>query len=125
MGPLERLRAAAEALKHETLALWYAMRDPRTPLAARLVAVLVVAYAVSPVDLIPDFIPVLGLIDDLLLLPLGIAICIRLIPPAVLADCRERARESAERPTSRAAAVVVVAIWIAAAAGIWMLVRGD
>ena len=115
-SPLQSLRARAAALKRDTLALWFAMRDPRTPLAAKLVGAMVVAYALSPIDLIPDFIPVLGLLDDLVLLPLGIALCVKLVPAEVMADCRERARASSERPTSRAAAVVIVGLWIAAIA---------
>jgi uncharacterized membrane protein YkvA (DUF1232 family) len=118
----ERLRERIAALQRETLALYYAMRDPRTPVAAKVVAGLVVAYALSPIDLIPDFIPVLGLLDDLLLLPLGIALCIRLVPAEVMEQARRRARESTERPRNYAAAVAVVAIWIAALvlAGFWL-----
>ena len=113
---LEGLKRRAEALKRETLALWHALRHPRTPLAAKIVATLVVAYALSPIDLIPDFIPVLGLLDDLVLLPLGIALCLKLLPADVLAECRERARESIEGPRSYAAAVAIAIIWIAALA---------
>jgi uncharacterized membrane protein YkvA (DUF1232 family) len=108
------LRAKAAALKSETLALWYALKHPRTPLAAKIVAGVVVAYALSPIDLIPDFIPVLGLLDDIILLPLGIALCIKLLPAEVMAECRERARASLEQPRNHAAAVVIALIWIAA-----------
>jgi len=108
------LRAKAAALKSETLALWYALKHPRTPLAAKIVAGIVVAYALSPIDLIPDFIPVLGLLDDIILLPLGIALCIKLMPAEVMAECRERARASLEQPRNYAAAVVIALIWIAA-----------
>ena len=97
---LEALKARADALGRETLALWYAMRHPRTPLAAKVIAAIVVAYAVSPIDLIPDFIPVLGLLDDLVLLPLGIWLCLKLLPADVMAECREKARESVERHTA-------------------------
>ena len=110
------MKARAAALRRETLALWYALRHPRTPLAAKLVAVVVVGYALSPIDLIPDFIPVLGLLDDLVLLPLGIALCLRLLPPDVIAECRERARASLEKPTSYTAAVLIAALWIGALA---------
>jgi uncharacterized membrane protein YkvA (DUF1232 family) len=118
----EALRARAALLKREVLALWYALRHPGTPLGAKLVATLVVAYAVSPIDLIPDFIPVLGLLDDLILIPMGIALSIRLIPAEVLAECREQARASSERPRSYAAAAVIVVIWVAAlaATGLWL-----
>jgi len=111
---LDKLMARADALKRETLALWYALKHPRTPLAAKLVAGIVVAYALSPIDLIPDFIPVLGLLDDIVLLPLGIALCIRLMPADVMAECRTRASASLEQPRNYAAAVVIALIWIAA-----------
>ena len=116
------LRERFRALKRETVALYFAVRDPRTPLLARVVAGLVVAYALSPIDLIPDFIPVLGYLDDLILVPLGIMLALRLIPAAVLVDARAQAEAALERPTSRAAAAVIVAIWIACAllAGWWL-----
>ncbi len=119
---MQRLRDRVLALKRETLALYYAARDPRTPWLAKLVVGLVVAYALSPIDLIPDFIPVLGYLDDLLLLPLGIWLAIRLLPAEVLAECRARAAQALERPQSRAAAVAIVAIWIALSvlAGWWL-----
>jgi len=122
---LEKLKARADALKRETLALWYALKHPRTPLAAKIVAGIVVAYALSPIDLIPDFIPVLGLLDDIILLPLGIALCIKLLPAEVMAECRERARASLEQPRNNAAAVVIALIWIAALAlvGWWVTAR--
>jgi uncharacterized membrane protein YkvA (DUF1232 family) len=110
------LRGWAQALGRETLALYYAARDPRTPWLAKLVVGLVVAYALSPIDLIPDFVPLLGYLDDLLLLPLGIALAIRLVPAEVLAECRARAELASERPRSRAAAVAIVAVWLALAA---------
>ena len=113
---LAALRERADALKRETLALWYALRHPRTPLAAKVVAWIVVAYAVSPIDLIPDFIPVLGILDDVILLPLGIALCLKLLPADVMAECREQARESLERPHNYFAAAVIVALWIGALA---------
>ena len=116
------LRERIRALKREAVALYFAVRDPRTPLLARVVAGLVVAYALSPIDLIPDFIPVLGYLDDLILVPLGIMLALRLIPAAVLADARAQAEAALERPTSQAAAAVIVAIWIACAllAGWWL-----
>ena len=103
-----------ESLRRETLALYFAMKDPRTPLGAKVLGGIVVAYALSPIDLIPDFIPVIGLLDDIVLVPLGIALCIRLVPREVLAEARLRALSAAEQPNSRAAAAVVIAIWIAA-----------
>lgn len=108
----ETLRARARILKRETVALALAYRDPRTPWYARVCVAVIVAYALSPIDLIPDFIPVLGYLDDLILLPLGIALALRLIPTVVLDDCRARAEELAQRPTSRWGAVLVVTIWL-------------
>jgi uncharacterized membrane protein YkvA (DUF1232 family) len=106
------LRDWARSLKRQTLTLYYATRDPRTPWYAKAVAGLIVAYAISPIDLIPDFIPVLGYLDEVILLPLAIAFALRLIPKPVVAEARLRAEEAAEQPTSRAAAVVIILIWI-------------
>lgn len=115
---LQSWRLRVRALKHESYALYLAARDPRTPWYAQLIAGLVVAYAFSPIDLIPDFIPVLGMLDDLLLVPLGIALALRLTPPIVLAECRQRAKDAFEagKPVSRGAAIVIVALWIGLAA---------
>lgn len=110
------LKQKVDALKQETFALYYAARDPRTPLAAKILAGIVVAYLVSPIDLIPDFIPVLGLLDDLILVPLGIIICLRIIPPQVMAEARITAQKQIETTKSWVAAAVVIAIWIALAA---------
>ncbi len=117
-----RLRDWAGALKRETLVLYYAARDPRTPWHAKLLAGMVVAYALSPIDLIPDVIPVLGYLDDVILIPIGIALALKLVPAPVLAEARIRAAQALDRPRSIAAAVVIVAIWIAAAAllGVWL-----
>lgn len=114
---LPRLRTWARGLKRETYALYLACRDPRTPWYAKAVAGLVVAYALSPLDLIPDPIPVLGYLDDLVLIPLGLALAVRLIPLEVLADCRARAAvEGGRGPRSLVAAVVIVLVWIGVAA---------
>jgi uncharacterized membrane protein YkvA (DUF1232 family) len=107
-GWLKRL----SGLKRETLVLYYAVRDPRTPLIAKIIAGAVVAYALSPIDLIPDFIPVLGLLDDLIIVPLGIALCFRLIPEPVIVESRLRAAALAAKPKSYAAAAVIVLIWV-------------
>jgi uncharacterized membrane protein YkvA (DUF1232 family) len=122
---VQRLKLRARQLKRDTYALYLAARDPRTPWYAKLLAAAVVGYALSPLDVIPDFVPVLGYLDDLIIVPLGIALVLRLVPAEVLADCRERAREATERPTSRAAAIVVVAIWLGAAllVGGWTIGR--
>ena len=109
------LRERIRALKRDVLALYLAARHPGTPWYARLLVAAVVAYALSPIDLIPDFIPVLGLLDDLVIVPLGLALAIRLIPATVLARCRADAeRAFAEgRPVSRVAAAVIVGLWVA------------
>ncbi|MBX9757565.1 MAG: DUF1232 domain-containing protein [Beijerinckiaceae bacterium] len=100
------------------------VRDPRTPLLAKLVAAVVVAYALSPIDLIPDFIPVLGQLDDLILVPLGLWIAVRLVPSHVIAEARARARSGERLPVSRAAGFAIASIWAAALAGAaWMLLR--
>ena len=113
----ERLRA----LKRETMALYFAARDPRTPFAAKVLAAVVVAYALSPIDLIPDFIPLIGLLDDLVLLPPGIAIVLHLIPPEVMADGRARAEAALALPANITAAAVIVLLWLAMVAlvGVW------
>jgi uncharacterized membrane protein YkvA (DUF1232 family) len=103
------------------MALYFAARDPRTPLAAKVLAAVVVAYALSPIDLIPDFIPVIGLLDDLVLLPLGIALVLRLVPPQAMADARARAEAVLALPRNLAAAAVIVLLWIGVIAllGTW------
>lgn len=106
----------ARQLKRETYALYLACRDPRVPWHAKVLAACVVAYAFSPIDLIPDPIPVLGYLDDLVLIPLGIALTLKLIPPEVMIECRERAAAVEGKPTNWAAAAVIVAIWVGLAA---------
>jgi|SRR5215204_1139 len=124
MSFVERLERWAKKLKVEVYALYLAYRDPRVPWYARAFAAVVVGYAFSPIDLIPDPIPVLGYLDDLILIPLGVALAIKMIPPRVLAECREQAREAAEKPVNRVAAVVIVAIWAALVAStVWFLAR--
>ena len=121
---IERLKAWAGRIKRDVLALWLAARDRRTPWAAKAVAAGVVAYALSPIDLIPDFIPVLGLLDDAVLLPLGILLAVRLIPGALMAEFRAAA-EGVRRPLSRAGAVLVVGLWLAAVAAAIILLVPD
>jgi uncharacterized membrane protein YkvA (DUF1232 family) len=123
MALLARLKDWARTIKRDVLALWIAARDPRTPLLAKAVAAAVAAYALSPIDLIPDFIPVLGYLDDLLILPLGIALAVWLIPAPLLAEYREKAAHRSERPTSRIAAALIVAAWLAVlvAFGVWLM----
>ncbi len=118
------LSAKAKALKTDTKALYLASRDPRTPWYAKALVVVVVAYALSPVDLIPDFIPVLGYLDDLILLPLGIALAIKLVPDRVMTDARNRARHDPARPVNWIAGVLVIAIWLASALAVaWIAYR--
>jgi uncharacterized membrane protein YkvA (DUF1232 family) len=124
VSPIGRLERWARRLKVEVYALYLAYKDPRVPWYARVFAAVVVGYAFSPLDLIPDPIPVLGYLDDLILIPLGIALAIRMIPPPILAECREEAREAKDGPVSKVAAVVVIAVWIALAAlAVWIVAR--
>jgi uncharacterized membrane protein YkvA (DUF1232 family) len=121
-------RERARALKRQALTVWFAARDPALPWPQRVLALAVAAYAFSPIDLIPDFIPVLGLLDDLLLVPLGVWLTLKLVPPEVMLECRERAArwlaDKAPLPQSYAAAVIVVAAWLAALALVaWWLIR--
>lgn len=114
---LGSLKERVRALKRETVALYLAARHPDTPWYAKVFIVGVVAYAVSPIDLIPDFVPVLGLLDDLILIPLGIALALKMVPPAVMAECRARAEASmADAKSGRIAAAVIVAVWVLAVA---------
>ncbi len=111
-----KLRQKAKELKVELLALWFACRDPRTPWYAKLWASLVVGYAFSPIDLIPDFIPVLGYLDDIILLPMGIFVAIRLIPDEVLLTSRAKAREWFEqrkaKPKNWLVAMLIILLWV-------------
>lgn len=123
---LNRLKDRARQLRREIHAVYLAARDPRTPWVAKAVAAVVVGYAFSPVDLIPDFVPVLGYLDDLVLLPIGIALVLRLVPQDVMADARAAAERAALEgtPVNRTAAVVIVLIWLALAVGGAVLVAG-
>jgi uncharacterized membrane protein YkvA (DUF1232 family) len=111
---LAELKKHARHLKAETFALYLAARDPRTPWYAKIIVAGIVAYAFSPIDLIPDFVPVLGYLDDLILIPMGIALAIKLIPHSVLAECRARAQETIQngKPVSRVAGAIIVIIWL-------------
>ncbi len=115
---IDSLKRWARRLKIEVVALYLCYRDPRVPWYARLFAGVVVAYAFSPIDLIPDFIPVLGLLDDLLLVPLGVWLALKMIPAQVMAESRARAGEALRsgKPVNRSAAFVIVAIWLLLAA---------
>lgn len=119
-----RLKNWARLLKSDIVTLWFAYRHPHTPLVAKIAAVLVVAYAFSPIDLIPDFIPVLGLLDDLILLPLGIWLTLKLVPEPVIGICRTEAQAWLDahqsKPRNYVAAALFVALWITVA---WLLWR--
>ena len=122
-------RKWAASLKKNTYALYLAAKDPRVPILAKVIIGLVVAYALSPIDLIPDFIPVLGYLDDLVLLPLGIWLALRLIPEPVWDECQTlAAKQLVNLPRNYRAAVVIVVVWIVAIAGfsywVWRFVGG-
>ena len=118
--PIWNAKQWERTIKRDVHAVWLAARDLRTPWIARALALVVAAYAVSPIDLIPDFIPVLGYLDDLIIVPLGLLLVVRLIPPEVMEEHREAAAKASERPVSRLAAGVVITVWVA---GIALLIR--
>ncbi|UCH49181.1 MAG: DUF1232 domain-containing protein [Betaproteobacteria bacterium] len=113
----------AARVRRDTLALWFAVRDRRTPLWLRSLGYLIIAYALSPIDLIPDFLPVIGYLDELILLPAGLWLMIRLMPAPLLEECRSRAdswiAQGQERPRSKLGAAIVIVIWITV---VWWLV---
>ena len=119
----QNLRNWARLLKAETLVLWFCCRHPRTPLAAKILATAVVAYALSPIDLIPDFIPVIGYLDDVILVPIGIYFALKLIPQPVIDECRLQARDwlntQHAKLRNHIAAAVIVVIWLAALWWAW------
>jgi len=119
-----KLRDWARALKRDVHAVYLASRDPRVPWHAKALAVAVAGYALSPIDLIPDFIPILGYLDDIILVPLGIVLVLKLIPPSIMAEHRALALAQQDRPVSRIAAFAIVCVWIASAvlAG-WLVYR--
>jgi uncharacterized membrane protein YkvA (DUF1232 family) len=113
----DRIKNWARALKRDAYAVYLAACDPNTPWYVKVLAAIVAAYAFSPIDLIPDFIPILGYLDDLILVPLGIWLVVSLIPEQAMAEYRARASEAMQRPHGgRIAAITIVAIWIAGAA---------
>lgn len=116
---LSRLKHWADAAKRDVAALWLAARDPRVPFGVKLVAGTAAAYALSPIDLIPDFIPILGYADDFILVPFGLWLAIRLVPSDLMAEFRTRADARSQIPSSRAAAVAIVLFWIAVMAAIF------
>jgi uncharacterized membrane protein YkvA (DUF1232 family) len=118
------LKAWARIAKRDAHALYFAARDPRVPWYARALALTIAGYACSPLDLIPDFIPVIGLVDDLIIVPAGIVLVIRMIPAEVLAEHRETAARLRAKPASRSATIAVVSIWLGAiAVSAWLTYR--
>jgi uncharacterized membrane protein YkvA (DUF1232 family) len=116
MSWLDEAKRWARYIKRDVHALCLSARDPRTPWYAKVVAITVAAYALSPIDLIPDFIPVIGYLDDLILVPLGILLAVRLIPVEVMAEHRVTATLAGEKPVSRIAATIIIGVWIVALA---------
>ncbi|TVY11787.1 YkvA family protein [Paenibacillus cremeus] len=117
---LQKLKSKARSIKQNVFVLYLAYKDPRVPWYVKLFAICVVAYAFSPIDLIPDFIPVLGYLDDLIIVPLGIALALKMIPEPVLADCRWKAEELRKngKPKNWITGAIFIAIWIVAA--VWL-----
>lgn len=110
---LDQLKTRARALKREVVAVYLAAKDPRTPWYAKGLVFLIVAYALSPIDLIPDFVPVLGYLDDLIIIPSGIWLAIRMVPPEVLSEAREAAAtDSVERSVGRVGLAIIIALWL-------------
>ena len=123
MNISNNLTAWAKKIKRDGVTLWFAAKNPRTPWHAKAIGVFVVAYALSPIDLIPDFIPVLGYVDDVLLLPVLIWLTIKLLPADVLVECRSQADEwiatKGRKPTSKIGACLIVLMWLMACWGVW------
>ena len=123
MGIKHSVQQWAKRIKRDGVTLWFAGKHPDTPWYAKALGLIVVAYALSPIDLVPDFIPVLGFVDDILLLPALIWLAVRLLPPAVLAACRAQAdawmAARGAKPRSTAGAVMVVVVWIAVGVAAW------
>ena len=121
---IDRLKSWARGVRRDVHALYLAGRDPRVPWYAKALAAAVAGYALSPLDLIPDFIPVVGYLDDLILVPLGIVIVIRLIPTEIMAEHRATAAAAQNRPVSRVAAVAIICVWaVALALSGWLVAR--
>jgi len=116
---MERLNAWARALKRDVMTLWFALKHPDTPWYARALAAVITAYALSPIDLIPDFIPVLGYLDDLIIVPAGVWLLLRIVPEQVLADSRAQSeqwfREQKGKPRSITGLAIILALWCVAA----------
>jgi uncharacterized membrane protein YkvA (DUF1232 family) len=121
---VEQVKSWARSVKRDVHALYLAGRDPRVPWYAKALAAVVAGYALSPLDLIPDFIPIVGYLDDLILVPAGILLVVRLIPSEIMAEHRASAAAALDRPVSRAAAITIIGVWVAAVALTgWMILR--
>lgn len=120
---IDSLKQPLEKLKQQTLTVYFAARDPQMPLLVKCLALMVAAYALSPIDLIPDFIPVIGYLDDVILIPLGLLLVIRFTPEEVIVAARLKAKNAAEKPVSYSAALVIVVVWLAVLAILirWLL----
>jgi uncharacterized membrane protein YkvA (DUF1232 family) len=129
IGILKRFKERARALRSDICTLYLAAQHPKTPWHAKLFMAAIVAYAFSPIDLVPDFVPILGYLDELILLPIGISIALKMIPPDIVMDCRARADQSSPdvQRAGRIAAVVIVTFWIALAVlgGVWFYGAGQ
>lgn len=112
MELMAKAKAASHRLRRDAHMLWIAARDARTPMLAKIIAGFVAAYALSPIDLIPDFVPVFGLLDELVIVPIGLALAIRLVPAGLMDEFRAQADADVERPVSRAGAVIVILLWV-------------
>ena len=123
---LDQLKSRARALKNETFAVYIAAKDPRTPWYAKAIAICILAYALSPIDLIPDFVPVLGYLDDIIIVPAGIMLAIRLIPADALAEAREKAAQAQgpERSLGIAGMMIIMLLWALSIAGaVYLIIR--
>ncbi|WP_166266532.1 YkvA family protein [Marinobacter caseinilyticus] len=109
-----KIKRQAGLLRQQSLTVYFAARDPRMPLPVRLLALVVAAYAISPIDLIPDVIPVIGYLDDIIIIPLGLALIIRLTPPEIIVAARRQAESASQKPVSYAAAAVIIILWVLA-----------
>ena len=123
MGWFDEIKSKAKLLKKQSLVLYFAVRDPRTPFMVKLIAGAIVAYALSPIDLIPDFIPVLGYLDEVILLPMAIAFALKLLPQDVLQEASLQASQMLEKPRNYKAAAIIVVIWLVLAAALvyWLI----
>ncbi|MGE8561270.1 MAG: YkvA family protein [Acinetobacter sp.] len=108
----QQIKQWAKTLKKDIVVVWLVAKDQRTPVWIKILALIIAAYALSPIDLIPDFIPVLGYLDDIIIVPLGLLLVIKLTPKEIIEDCRIRASLLAERPVNRWAAGVIILIWL-------------